>query len=396
MQANLYLDNVYQESSSITNYYCDASKLSTVDANKQCENYGTSRGILIYPNGARWISSIQSGNSCIATAQAHFYSISTIYSCTGTNLGSPNGSCPNKKVTSGPMGTIGIVDLVLGSELWEPNSPIKLNEMQCTSSVYGYYGSITPGNKYWCRNKVVNAVATQSTVDLGQVNCGTSNYPLLSSSTAIPAQHVYKALDFGKSSISGERIQIKSNAPSGATVKTSTLMVNQAGLQAGLITPISHLINSGSICSQSQLGKIVQDMSSTIIISQLQCTYNPTFCAGGGYCFLPVKNNTFNYKFAVPTNKYECPIGTVVDSNQPIDGISRSVSCPSNLGWILTQGLHGEGANCYISITGLKFCQAYQSVCNYTHGQVLVAGLKELRCTNTTTSYTVDNYTPEI
>jgi hypothetical protein len=216
------------------------------------------------------------------------------------------------------------------------------------------------------------------------------------STTQIPAQHVYRALDYGKSNISGGgRIQIKSDASTGPTAINSKLAINNAGLQSGLIEPISHVINAGSSCNAVELGKILQDMSSVTINSQIQCSYNPSYCPGNGYCYLPIKSTTFEYQFDTAKASYSCPIGTVVDGNQPAGNII-DVTCPVISGWNRTQTLHGEGIpdSCYKGITGMTFCQGYQAVCTYDKGIQIVAALKKLRCTNSTAIFTIDNYIP--
>jgi hypothetical protein len=480
MQTNIYLDNIYKESSSITSYYCDAAQLPPSGASTLCQNFANANGISMYPNTSTWSSSIQSGSSCLATATAHFYTISTSYSCNGVNMGNPASYCP---------ATLGNKNIVSGSGFWSPNPP-QLSGNLCVSKAYAYYAtqgvcdgdawwmdannSISRGDKdsppnwqravtggqfgegaqrfiscavkqpddhhtmvhcpgtynqstkmcdiglrYWmnpviytsfaptgggqqdstatyCGQNVVNAAPSQSTIDLGIMSCGSTTYPLLTSVTGIPAQHVYRALDYGNSSISGQRIQIKSDAPAGATVTSSKLAVNHAGLQSGLIAPVSHLIIAGSSCNSIELGKILQDMSSITINSQIQCSYNPTFCSGAGYCFLPIKSTTFDYQFSTPKASSKCPVGTVVDGNQPAQNISTSVSCPNIQGWNLTQSVHGEGIpdSCYKGITGMNFCQGYQTVCTYQQGKQLVSALTKLRCTNSTSAYTVDNYIP--
>jgi|GEM_PF-5374622 len=218
-------------------------------------------------------------------------------------------------------------------------------------------------------------------------------YKESSSTTGIPAQHTYKALDYGNSKKSGERIQIKSAAPAGAANSDSKLAVSNAGLQSGLITPLSHAVTAGISCNSSELGKILQDMSSITINSQVQCVYNPTFCSNPGYCYLPIKSATFDYQFATPQVSYMCPAGTVVDGNQPAQGISPKASCPNIPYWTLIQSVHGEGIACYTGITGMNFCQGYQTICSYLQGKQAVAALAGLRCTSSTSTYTVDNYT---
>lgn len=218
-------------------------------------------------------------------------------------------------------------------------------------------------------------------------------YKESSSMTGTPAQHTYKALDYGSNNYSGGRVQVKSAAPAGAASFISKLAVSNAGLQSGVITLLSHAVTAGSSCNSTDLGKTLQDMSGITINSQVQCIYNPTFCSDPGYCYLPIKSTTFDYQFATFKASYMCPAGTVVDGNQPAQNISPKVSCPNSPGWTLINTLHGEGIACYTGITGINFCQGYQTVCTYLQGKQAVAALVGLRCTSSTSTYTVDNYT---
>jgi hypothetical protein len=231
-----------------------------------------------------------------------------------------------------------------------------------------------------------------------------SVYPAIESISGAPAQHVYKSIDFGTSSINGQRIQIRSDAPSGSPVNTSQLDFNNVGVQAGYIAPNSHVINPGASCTSVQVGMIGQQLSSggspvQFLTSQLECMYNPTFCSGSGYCFLPIKTSRFLYQYSTLQSSGQCPTGTIIDSQQPTAGVSTSVSCPSQFGWVLTQSAHGIGINCYAGVAGMSFCTGYQTVCGYndqsgTPQQIVVAALAQLQCTNASTTYTVSNYTP--
>ncbi len=231
-----------------------------------------------------------------------------------------------------------------------------------------------------------------------QLLLATSEYPVLESVSGIPEEHVYKDIDFGQSALSGQRIQIKSDAPNGAPVYSSQLDINNAGIQAGYIIPTSHTVSIGTSCKSADMGEMVQQLVNGVVVtSQLQCMYNPTFCSGG-YCFLPVKTSSFIYQFTTLQYSKQCPGGTIVDSVQPSNGIA-SLNCPVYSGWTLVQGAHGETTNCYKSVTGMSFCSGYQSVCSYKDKsavlqKVQVLALARLQCTNSTATYTVDNYTP--
>ena len=225
-------------------------------------------------------------------------------------------------------------------------------------------------------------------------------YPPIESQTGTPATHAYRSIDFGTSSINGQRIQIHSNAPAGLAVDTSQLDINNAGIQAGYIELNSHAITAGSTCSSDQMGMIAQQLNQDVLVSsQLQCMYNPTFCSSPGYCYLPVKTSRFTYEYNPDQVEGDCPSGTVVDSIQPSDGVYLSAICPTVAGLLLSQPAHGVPVNGYTSSVGLSYFRGYQTVCSYSDAsgaseQVAVAALHELRCTNDSTTFTVDNYTP--
>lgn len=208
--------------------------------------------------------------------------------------------------------------------------------------------------------------------------------------------HVYQALDYGLSSVDGRRIQVKTAAATGVTVNNSQLNINNAGLQSGLISPMSHMIQAGVSCDSSELGKFAQDLNHLVISSQLQCTYNPTFCQGNGYCYLPIKTTSFDYQYTTPVSSAQCPVGTIVDNNQPSGNLFDKITCQNIEGWLIYQGLHGEATMCYQGVTGSTFCMGYEAVCTYSNGsqfmKQLQPGLIKLRCSNATSSYTVDNY----
>ena len=226
-------------------------------------------------------------------------------------------------------------------------------------------------------------------------------YPPIESPAGTPDLHTYKSLDFGVSSINGQRIQIRSHAPSGVAVESSQLDIINAGIQAGYIAPVSHAIDAGTSCSSDQMGMIAQQIKSDLFInSQLQCMYNPTFCSAPGYCYLPLKTSTVTYQYITVRTSAQCPSGTIVDANQPSDGVRSNTTCPDMpSGWNLSQGPHGVLINGYTSvITGFSYYTGYETVCDYTNNQetqqVAVAALVKLKCTNDSTTFIIDNYTP--
>jgi hypothetical protein len=421
MQTNLYLDNVVKESTLNTTYYCDATQLPTADAAKLCLNTAASQSINMYSGTAAWVSSIldSSGQNCIATANAHFYITTVIepyYTCTGVPPPFPASqeNCTNISFCSGSNCTYGVHQAL--TDYW--GAPYLVQPSRCEYDTYAEYTatmqcsgnpcnwhSINPYNmgNQRCGYEYVNAIYVQQqskTTDYGFKNCTATTFPAIESISGAPAQHVYKGIDFGTSSINGQRIQIKADAPNGSPVNTSQLDFDNVGIQAGYIAPNSHTINPGTNCASSQLGMIAQQTtSSQVLTSQLQCMYNPTFCNGSGYCFLPVKTSRFLYQYRTLQSSGQCPVGTIVDTNQPSSGVAASVTCPNYSGWTLIESPHGVNINCYVGVVGMSFCTGYQTVCGYTDQsgtpeQIAVPALAELQCTNASTTYIVDNYTP--
>ncbi len=235
--------------------------------------------------------------------------------------------------------------------------------------------------------------------ELGYISCGSIEYNALESDTNTPTQHVYQALDFGKSPFgTNQRIQMKSDASIGAPLDTSQLDINNAGIEAGYIAPISHPITPGSICSPTDLGKMAQEFNPVGAGGQLQCSYNPTFCSGNGYCYLPTKPSGVLIVFDSLVQDGNCPSGTIVDQNQPSDGINSQVSCPAISGFAF-QGIHGIPSGAYQSVTGFTFYSNYATFCVYNDGSGNIESnpikaLAKLLCSSNVTTYLVDHYRP--
>ena len=155
---------------------------------------------------------------------------------------------------------------------------------------------------------------------------------------------------------------------------------------------MSRFIQSGSGCKPSDLGKIAQQpiIDIKVLGGQLQCTYNPTFCANDGYCYLPVKSGSLNIQYRQNIRVGICPSGSRVHDQQPTDNIDRvNVMCPGSI--------IGERVECYRRrYTNITFCVGYQTVCTYiergNYQRVVVPALKKLICTSATTEYTIDSY----
>jgi hypothetical protein len=221
------------------------------------------------------------------------------------------------------------------------------------------------------------------------------------SSESLTVKHRYSGLDFDNNN--GNRVQVVSHVNSDDVSYQSQLDINHAGLQAGYIAPMSHLIKLGENCSESELGKMAQQNSDSIIAvgGQLQCTYNPTFCEPGSYCYLAVKSSTFIIKYVPTTTAGSCPTGTLVTAEQPADGLDASVKCPTIPGYSMVDGkVIGENIGCRQSITHMNLCNSYQSVCRYRDylgaiKEMQIPALTKLECSSRTNTFVVDNYRPE-
>jgi hypothetical protein len=175
------------------------------------------------------------------------------------------------------------------------------------------------------------------------------------------------------------------------------LNINNAGIQAEYITPSSHVVNIGAECMAQELGKFVQQQSSSSYISsQLQCTYNPTFCNGSGYCYLPLKTTSFVYHYSELQSFGTCPRDTFVDDMQPAQALNTNITCPNVNGYKLINGVTGQPYNCYTSpINNAQICSNYKSICDYYDSQgaiyeLAIKALQELRCSNNYTTYVIN------
>ena len=133
MQTNIYLDNVVKESNLHTEYYCDVGQLPLVDSETTCQNTANTEGIYMYADTASWVSSIMGDDgNCIATAQAHFYSITQQITCNGVNFPDASSFCPQ---------TYNGEPQVTGSGTWSPLPGTLNNNNQCVSTANINYQS---------------------------------------------------------------------------------------------------------------------------------------------------------------------------------------------------------------------------------------------------------------
>jgi hypothetical protein len=142
------------------------------------------------------------------------------------------------------------------------------------------------------------------------LDCGSTQLQAFEEISGAPAQHAYKAIDFGLNFLGDKRIQLKSSAPTGPALPSSQLNVDNAGIQAGYIIPVSNPITAGKDCSADDIGKIAgQQFKDTFGAGgQLQCTYNPTYCKTK-YCYLPLKPASIIYNFSTLKQDVACPAG---------------------------------------------------------------------------------------
>jgi hypothetical protein len=234
-------------------------------------------------------------------------------------------------------------------------------------------------------------------IDSGFMDCGTNTYPLQTSASGIPAEHRYRALDFGAIKSTGQHVQIRSGAPDGATITSSQLNIRNAGIQAGYISTQSHFIAPGTSCTETELGKMAQQQyTNSWTATQMQCTYNRAFCGGTGYCYIPIKSPGILYNYSVARQTGNCPAGTIVAA-QPAGGIDKNQTCPVESGLTIIEKVHGETSGCYSVIANLSFCSTYQTLCTYSDKSGIIqklpiAALKQLQCSSAASTFTIDNY----
>lgn len=389
------------------------------DANNFCPANNLELGT-IRPNSARWSYTELRGNKCISGAYATYQTIDCNFlsSCQYIDRTDNLFNCPETFNRFCPTWSGYWPAGIVSQAAYNP----RLSGTKCSVHFYcrnfkyeynpngGASGELDANIKNYtgvfCGEKQVQANISIEENDMGYISCGSKIIDTITTTEKIPAKHFYRALDYGWSPvIPGQRIQLKSNAPDGdAAIMSSQLNINNAGLKAGFISPISHQINAGMVCDPNSVGKIAQDLSAgtNLISSQLQCMYNANFCNGSGYCYLPVKNSSFIYEYTSLKQLGQCPPGTIVDSSQPSDGI-KPIGCPAfPPGWISPAQPIGLAVNSYkSSITGMTFYKGYQTTCRYIQAgnpnvvnDVPVNALQKLQCTNTTSTYTVDNYSP--
>lgn len=169
MQTNLYLDNIVKESTTSKSYYCDATQLPIIDANAICLDYAAIQGISMYAGTAAWISSVldSTGQNCIATANAHFYTSSIVATCNGVIFPSANSFCP---------ASLNGQSLVSGSAYWSPMPGI-LSGSQCISNAYATYQ--TPGNcNYACLTNTAAGMYVDQPCSLFNGDCSGRGYAI--------------------------------------------------------------------------------------------------------------------------------------------------------------------------------------------------------------------------
>lgn len=448
MRTNLYLDNVISESRTEISYYCDASKASLrSNADAICQRYANDNIYVVVSGSSYWYSSVKTGEqTCTGTAKANFTRVVSSYTCDGVNLGDPN---TYNNASSKP----GFV-----SAKWSVST---LNGDQCTAidkvSLCGQYISTmnTAGDCHWknisclpgqmmhtdgcqgsggrdymcgscstggdpmdhnaCWNQfcgapysndfgptTVAAVTVNTSQSLGEMTCGTDTFEAEKSTNNIPEQHRYRGLNFGDGAVQGQKVQIKSDATTGAALDTSVLKINHAGIQSGVIGLASHTVSFGDVCQSTELGKIVQQNSSTRndIQAQLRCTFSPVSCSEPGYCYLPVKSASREIHFSKEQQIASCPDELVLDANQPNDLFDSNVKCPdlSDQNYTLIQSIHEESYGCYTSsMSGIKFCNSIESVCTYkdNNGNTItnpMTALLGIQCVAKNNIFVVDNY----
>lgn len=449
MRTNLYLDNVISEARTEISYYCDTSQASIYrSADGICQDFANKNGYSVVSGSSYWYSSVKTGERiCTGTAKANFTRIISNYTCDGVNLPDPN-SYNNASSQTGFINATWSAATLNGNKCIATDVVSLCGQYTSTMNTAGdcHWKSIscTPGTTmhtdgcqgghgrpYLCgtcstgpdpfdhdgcwsqycsitqspinyATISVDAIQINRTQSIGEMTCGIDNdIPATELTTDIPAQHRYRSLNLGDGAISGQKIQIKSNATAGAAINTSKLDISHAGIQSGTIAIVSHLVMFGDVCQSTELGKMAQQRSSADynIQAQLACTYSPVSCPDPGYCYLPVKSASREIHFNQKQQSAICPNELVVDANQPSDLLDTNIPCPdlTNQGYINTQKVHVEAYGCYESgMSKISFCTGVKSLCTYKDNNNMidypVTALLGIQCVAKSNTFVIDNY----
>lgn len=392
MQTNLYMDDIYKEASNHVKYECKVGEIQP-EATKLCSDFAVNNGVYLKNDTASWVSSVlnKDKNACISSATGDFYRTNISYSCDDVYMGDLDNICTYDREHK---------IIVPKSGTWLPAVP-ELVGVNCEADGYIKYQTqdgVIDKDPTFCRHMKVKAKSTETKIDLGSISCGQQETEAQSTKLQDPALHAYKGLDYGINLNNNQRIKLIASEAIVKNKKTRTILnVDNSGLQAGKIKVISNSNVTYDNCDRSKLGQMVQEQNGLVILSQLQCTYSPTFCGGDGYCYLPIKTTSFTEIFNLPKERGTCPSGTIINKNQPEDGIIWSVNCPPKTGWRVVQGIHGVEFECYTNKAGSQNCHSYQTICTYldkddNQQSLAIPALIKLSCSNATATYVIDNY----
>lgn len=266
------------------------------------------------------------------------------------------------------------------------------NNRQVTTYVPPNFSDST--TTYMCGVATTNTTP-DSINSLGYIRGGDTLTTILHSSGDIPAEHRYRALQLGGN------VRIKNDAPTGVAVLNSKLSIEHAGIQAGLIGLESYKVNYGDNCQAFELGKIVQQGSTTNVLqAELRCSYSPVACSTSDYCYLPIKTASQKIYFTPDRNFASCPTPLVLASNQTADLLDTTVQCPDlkEKNYTLMTPVHEEVIDCPPSrIKGLSFCTSVKSLCSYRaqNGSYIaypINAIKGIQCAEKNYTYVVDDY----
>ena len=229
--------------------------------------------------------------------------------------------------------------------------------------------------------------------------------------------HVYRGFDLGVGYVDGEekRIRIRNDERIARTNDNNTLLIENAGIQAGKITFDSENITTGTICRADERGKTVQqpyvetyldpenydpdhpELSTPLIGGDLICTYNRVFCPDEGYCYMPQRVITLDYTFKNRTNSHRCQSVMILHPTQNT-ALDMSIPCPEFSGQHVTQGLHLQKDECYV-FEDMSYCKKLTAVCSYASNSnpknvfdEEVPALQRVRCTNNFNIRVIENY----
>lgn len=445
MQSDLYLDNVVAESKINPLYKCDDfSAFNMNSANQLCLNYGATHNYTLQGNAIITGAVLYGATQCSVSVQGNFYTTSPV--CGSVPSAQSNAAYSQCVSPSNYYGGFQLGPINLNGNqcsasytanyctnsvnIWEvhytgcnpQDHDMKYTCVEGTVGTTGYGCGDSSNNPNPCGpnmcagrkncwgvqldgtqcNNSANQTCSTQTYTATQVanpafgaSCGTYIDSAQNATTVTPEQHQYRALDLGSvtytapsgSVVSNQNIRAYSNAAPGNPSTQSQLNIDNAGIKAGRINTASAYVSIGSACDSTQVGMMAQQQNytgsiPTAVKGQLQCTYNPTYCSSGSYCFLPNKGTAFAVTYNPAVSNATCPSGSYVDPTL-IDSMVDTSACANT---IIKQPSGSVNPT-----TGVTVYNGIQGTCKNGNGNT-IGIVNKLICSTVTNIFSISNY----